>query len=78
MKKIYGVYILLGILSWTLMFSGIFKWAGIPTFDKILTAVLGEATAITNTLAIVITGAIAALIIFACLKLTRKVGNASV
>ncbi|WP_025786136.1 hypothetical protein [Sporosarcina sp. D27] len=78
MRKMYGVYILLGILSWTLMFSGIFKWAGVPTFDKILTAVLGEPTAITNILAIVITGAIAALIITACLKLTRKVGNASV
>ncbi len=49
MRKVYGVYILLGILSWTLMFSGIFKWAGILTFDKILTAVLGEPTAITST-----------------------------
>lgn len=50
MKK----YFILGILSWIFVFSGIFKWLGIPSFDQFLFMMLGERDALGTICALVI------------------------
>lgn len=61
----YRTPFILGFVSWVLIFSGIFKWLGVPTFDKLLHRVLGPP----NAFNIVLTLLLTATLIFIVLKL---------
>ena len=55
MQKKNSYYYFLGILTGVLIIPGIFNWLGIPTYDKLLEMILGEATTFNRFLAICIT-----------------------
>lgn len=58
---------ILGILFGILLLPGIFKWVGIPTFDKLLHTVLGSPNTVNIVLAILLT----ITLVFIVLKLPK-------
>ena len=73
MKKKYGMYALLGALSWILIFSGFFKWLDVPTFDNILTNILGESSAFNDVLAFITASTLIVLVVLGTSKFIKRI-----